>query len=144
MENTKKLGNLTELQCMTYLYSLGYSISIPFGNADKYDLILDIKDKLYKIQIKHCSEYLDDNGDVEYVKFKCTWQSHNTVGYVRTQYQENEIDYFATFYKGKCYLIPQKECSNEKRLRIKPPKNGQIKGISFLEDYLAEEVISKL
>ena len=72
MENTKKLGNLTELQCMTYLYELGYSISIPFGNADKYDLILDVKDKLYKIQIKHCSEYYDNDGDLEYVKFKCT------------------------------------------------------------------------
>lgn len=144
MENTKKLGNLTELQCMTYLYGLGYSISIPFGNADKYDLILDVNDKLYKIQIKHCSEYLDANGEVDYVKFKCTWQSHNMTGYVRMQYQETEIDYFATFYKGKCYLVPQQECSYEKRLRIQPPKNGQIKGVSFLKDYLAEEVISKL
>ena len=51
MENTKKLGNLTELQCMTYLYGLGYSISIPFGNADIYDLILDVDNKLYTLQI---------------------------------------------------------------------------------------------
>ena len=70
--NTKQLGNLTELQCMTYLYELGYSISIPFGNADKYDLILDIDNKLYKIQIKHSSEYVDSNGETEYIKFKCT------------------------------------------------------------------------
>ena len=57
---------------MTYLYGLGYSISIPFGNADKYDLILDIDGKLYKIQVKHSSEYIDSNGEVEYIKFKCT------------------------------------------------------------------------
>lgn len=144
MENTKKLGNLTELQCMTYLYSLGYSISVPFGNADKYDLILDINDKLYKIQIKHSSEYFDSNGELEYIKFKCTWQSHNTQGYVRTKYQENEIDFFATFYNGRCYLVPVGECSAEKILRIKLPKNNQRKGISFLEDYTAEEVISRL
>lgn len=144
MENTKKLGNLTELQCMTYLYGLGYSISIPFGNADKYDLILDINDKLYKIQIKHSSLYVDLNGEPDYIKFKCTWQSHNTTGYSKTKYQANEIDFFATFYNNQCYLIPQNECSNEKTLRIQPPKNGQRKGISFLEDYLAEEVISKL
>ena len=106
MENTKKLGNLTELQCMTYLYGLGYSISVPFGNADKYDLILDINDKLYKVQIKHSSEYKDELGETEYIKFKCTWQSHNTSGYTRTQYKENEIDFFATFYEGKCYLVP--------------------------------------
>lgn len=144
MKNTKKLGNLTELQCMTYLYQLGYSISIPFGNADKYDLVLDVNDKLYKIQIKHSSEYYDEFNEPEYIKFKCTWQSHNMNGYSRTQYKENEIDFFATFYKGQCYLIPLEECSNEKTLRIKPPKNNQKKGISFLADYKAEEVISKL
>lgn len=144
MENTKKLGNLTELQCMTYLYGLGYSISIPFGNADKYDLILDIDNKLYKIQIKHSSEYVDSNGEIEYIKFKCTWQSHNTTGYSRKKYQKNEVDFFATFYNGQCYLVPVSECSMEKILRIKPPKNNQRKGISFLEDYTAEEVISKL
>lgn len=144
MENTKKLGNLTELQCMTYLYGLGYSISIPFGNADKYDLILDINDKLYKVQIKHSSEYVDVNGETEYIKFKCTWQSHNTQGYARTKYQTNEVDFFATFYNGQCYLVPIEECSAEKILRIKSPKNNQRKGISFLEEYTAEEVISRL
>lgn len=71
--NTKKIGNLTELQCITRLYELGCSVSIPFGDSDKYDLIIDINDKLYKIQIKHCSEYFDDFGDVSYIKFKCTW-----------------------------------------------------------------------
>ena len=81
--NTKEIGNLTELQCMTRLYELGCSISIPFGNSDKYDLIIDINDKLYKVQIKHSSEYFDDLGDIAYIKFKCTWQSHNTKGYLR-------------------------------------------------------------
>ena len=142
--NTKEIGNLTELQCMTRLYELGCSISIPFGNSDKYDLIMDINDKLYKVQIKHSSEYFDDLGDIAYIKFKCTWQSHNTKGYLRQRYNANEIDFFATFYNGECYLIPQNECSNEKILRIKPPKNGQRKGISFLEDYKAKEIISKL
>jgi len=143
--NSKQLGNLTELQCMTYLYELGYSISIPFGNADKYDLILDIKDKLYKIQIKHSSVFLDEDGEASYIKFKCTWQSHNTSGYSKQQYKENEIDFFATFYENHCYLVPWAECCNEKILRIKPPqKIIKKKGISFLEDYLAEDIISKL
>ena len=144
MENTKKLGNLTELQCMTYLYGLGYSISIPFGNADKYDLILDVNNKLYTIQIKHSSEHIDVNGEAEYIKFNCTWQSHNAHGYTRTKYQTNEVDFFATFYNGQCYLVPVEECSVEKILRIKLPKNNQRKGVSFLEEYTAEEIIARL
>lgn len=142
--NTKKIGNLTELQCITYLYGLGYSISIPFGNSDKYDFIIDIDDTLYKVQCKHATEYPDSTGEVEYIKFKATWQSHNTSGYSRKKYKANEIDFFATYYKDRCYLIPINECSFEKRLRLKETRNGQSEGVSYLSDYLAEEVISKL
>ena len=72
--NTKQVGNLVELQCATRLYELGCAVSIPFGNSEKYDLIIDVNDKLYKIQCKHSSEYFDELGELEYIKFKCTWQ----------------------------------------------------------------------
>ena len=100
--NTKQLGNLTELQCITRLYELGCSISIPYGNSDKYDVIIDYNDKLYKVQIKHSTEYYDNNGNIDYIKFKCRWQSHNSQGYTQKLYQSNEIDLFATFYNGGC------------------------------------------
>ena len=142
--NTKRIGNLTELQCITYLYALGCSISIPFGNSDKYDLVMDVNGKLYKVQCKHSSEYYDDDGKIDYIKFSTYWQSHNSNGYKKNKYKSNEIDFFATFYNDKCYLVPANECSMEKILRLKAPKNQQSKGVSFLSDYLAEEVISKL
>lgn len=142
--NTKQVGNLTELQCAARLYELGCAVSIPFGNSEKYDLIIDINDKLYKVQCKHSSEYFNDNGELEYIKFKTTWQSHNKNSWTQYKYQENEIDFFATFYNGECYLIPQSECSTEKRLRLKPPKNKQTKGVSFLSDYNAVERIKTL
>lgn len=142
--NTKQVGNLTELQCATRLYELGCAVSIPFGNSEKYDLIIDINDKLYKVQCKHSSEYFNENGELEYIKFKTTWQSHNKNSWAQYKYEENEIDFFATFYNGECYLIPQSECSTEKRLRLKPPKNNQTKGVSFLSDYNAVERIKAL
>ena len=142
--NTKQLGNLTELQCATYLYSLGCPISIPFGNSEKYDLIMDYNYTLYKIQCKHSSEILDDQGKVCAIKFKSTWQGHNSSGWTRHQYSINEVDFFATFYDNKCYLVPCYQCSNEKTLRILPPKNGQTKGVSFLKDYEASEVLKTL
>lgn len=143
MDNTKKIGNLTELQCATRLYELGCAVSIPFGNSEKYDLIIDWKDKLYKIQVKHATQLLKE--DCVYgIKIKCNWIGHNNNGYTTHKYQETDVDFFATFYEGECYLIPQKECSNEKILRILPPKNGQKKGISFLKDYLSQEVLEQL
>lgn len=143
MLNTKQIGNLTELQCATRLYELGCKISIPFGNSEKYDLIIDWQDKLYKVQCKHCTELLDESNNVMGITFKAVWQSHNSTGWKANKYLENEIDYFATFYNGECYLIPQNECSNSKTLRILPTKNNQIKGVSFLKDYKALEVLAK-
>ena len=49
MNNTKKRGNLTDLQCMTAFMELGYQVSIPFGEDSRYDFVADINDKLYKI-----------------------------------------------------------------------------------------------
>ena len=95
--NTKQIGNLVELQCATRLYELGCAVSIPFGNSEKYDLIIDINDKLYKVQCKHSSEYFDELGELEYIKFKCTWQSHNSNSWTQNKYKENEIDFFCYF-----------------------------------------------
>ena len=31
------------------------------------------------------------------------------------KYSKEEIDYFATYWEGKCYLVPVEECSTEKK-----------------------------
>lgn len=50
-----------------------------------------------------------------------------------------------TSYNNKCYLIPVDECSKtEKRLRFTPPKNGQVKGITFATEYELEKVVNKI
>lgn len=140
MQNTKEVGNLTELQCLTGLYELGCDVSIPFGNSQKYDLIMDWQGKLYKVQVKHAK---DNNG--EFFTFNTRWQSHNRTGYTQVTYTKADIDFFATFYKGEVYLIPIEECSGaSKTIRFIPPKNGQIKGVNFAKDYLAKEVLKKL
>lgn len=138
--NTKEIGNLTELQCITGLYELGCDISIPFGNSQKYDLIMDYKGHLYKVQVKHSKDH-----EGEYLTFKTRWQGHNASGYTQTSYTKNDIDFFATWYNGIIYLIPVEECSGaEKSLRLVPTKNGQVKGINFAKDYIAKEVLEKL
>lgn len=138
--NSKEIGNLTELQCITALYALGCDVSIPFGNSQKYDLIMDYKGKLYKVQVKHANEV-----EGEYFTFKTRWQGHNTSGYTQTSYTKEDIDLFATYCQNQLYLIPVEECSGAlKTIRFIPPKNGQIKGVNFAKDYVAEEVLKRL
>lgn len=140
MNNPKHKGNITELECLTYLFKLGYDVSIPYGDNSRYDLILDINYNLYKIQCK--TSRLLQEGVYE---FDCNSSRCNSKGLYKTYYDEKEVDFFATFINGKCYLIPFKETStHSKRLRFVPPKNGQIKGITFAKEYEAEKQITKL
>ena len=140
MLNTKQIGNLTELQCITALYELGCDISLPFGNSQKYDLIMDFHDKLYKVQVKHARTYREGC-----FAFKTRWQGHNSQGYKQNRYTKNEIDFFATYYDGNVYLIPVETCSgDEKVIRLEKTKNNQKQKINYAQDYLAEEVLKQL
>lgn len=143
--STKYLGNLTELQCITRFYELGYPVSIPYGDSEKYDMILDVNGKLYRLQCKHANLHIE-NEIVQYITIKTVWQSGYTKNssYQRNQYTKEDCDYFVTHYEGKNYLVPVEQCSNEKNLRIVPPKNGQFKGINFLKDFVDEEVLKSL
>ena len=57
---------------------------------------------------------------------------------------KEEIDFFATSYNKKCYLVPVEECSVEKTLRIVPPKSGRLQGVTFLENQELSEVLKSL
>ena len=144
--NTKYLGNLTELQCITRFYELGYPVSIPYGDSEKYDMIVDINHKLYRLQCKHANPHINENGEIDFITIKTVWQSgysrNNTPK--RNQYTKEDCDYFVTHYEGKNYLVDVSQCSNEKNLRILPTKNNQVKGIDFLTDFVDEAVIKTL
>ena len=51
--DTKKKGNLTEMQCMSAFMAQGCGVSIPFGDNSKYDFIADVDGHLLKIQVKN-------------------------------------------------------------------------------------------
>ena len=135
---SKEKGNLTELQCLTSFYKLGHSVSIPYGDNCRYDFILDINGKLLKIQVK-TSRYVSD----ECFIFSTRSVRVNSQGAISTTYTKDDIDYFATFYNDKCYLVPVEECNTEKKLRYCYPPNGQKKGIYLAQDYELQKVLEQ-
>lgn len=137
--DTKRKGNLTEMQCMSAFMAQNCGVSIPFGDNSKYDFIADVDGQLLKIQVKTAS-LKDENS----IKFSCRSTHVNCSGVKNVRYNENEIDYFATYWNGQCYLVPISECSVEKTLRFAPPKNGQIKGITFAKEYTLEKQLTKI
>jgi hypothetical protein len=137
--DSKKKGNLTEMQCMSAFMGQGCGVSIPFGDNSKYDFIADIDGHLFKIQVKTASQK-DENA----IKFSCRSTHVNCSGVKNIRYNENDVDYFATYWNGQCYIVPISECSVEKTLRFAPTKNGQLKGITFAIDYTLEKQLDKI
>lgn len=139
ISSTLLKGRITELKCELWLLEQGYVVSIP-DVPYQYDFLVDIGNKILKIQVKTCRLNNDETG----ISFNLCSVTHNQQGYTKRTYNENVIDYFMTEYQNNFYLVPFKECgTKEKKLRLVPPKNGQIKGISFAKDYLASKILEK-
>lgn len=138
--NSKQIGNITEVESMLSFLKLGYNVLQPYGDCEKYDFVADINGNFYKIQCKTASP--TNNGET--IKINCR-SSHRVNGKcVNERYTSNDIDFFCTTWEGKCYLIPQIECTVSKQLRFNKPYNNQIIGISYAEDYEIEKVIKTL
>ena len=140
--NTQMQGALTEQKCFIKCIEMGCVVSKPlFANA-RYDFILDVNGKLYRIQVK-TSRWVD----TEKSSFIFNGYSQHCTGNgnKRMKYTNQEIDYFMTEQEGIFYLYPAtEEGFSEKRLRVLPVRNGQVANISFAKDYVFEEVIKSL
>lgn len=130
--NTNIIGKTTELEVLLYVTKKGYSVSIPFGDKDRYDQIWDINGKLVKVQVKTSHNYTKNNGSA--IQFKTTGTSNGKT----TCYSKQDIDYFATFWEGQVYVVPVEETSSKKVLRFESLAN--MPNISWAKDYTFEEV----
>ena len=65
MITTNQKGKQTELEILLYVTKLGYSVSIPWGDKDRYDQIWDINGNLIRIQVKTAKELDEQKIDYE-------------------------------------------------------------------------------
>lgn len=136
LQPTKIKGLTTELQCQLYFTQFGYNISVPLTEDCKYDFILDVNNRLFKIQVKTASLTKANTG----ISFSTRSTHLSTNGSVYHNYKEEEIDFFATYYNNICYLIPLSKCGiSTKTLLFNPPK-GLLQG-DWIEDYEAPKIL---
>lgn len=138
MNDNKIRGLTTELQCQLFFTSLGYNVSIPLGEDCKYDMIVDIKTQLLRVQVKSAS--LAPSG----ICFSTTSTYLTSNGAKISKYSEEDIDFFATFWESQCYLIPVKECQGKERTLRFFNQRCNDTAIYLLEDFEAKKIISLL
>jgi len=59
--NTKRTGELAEAAFVVKAAGLGFAVSKPWGDSERYDFILDSGPRTWRVQIK-CTESLNANG----------------------------------------------------------------------------------
>ncbi|MDG5820052.1 group I intron-associated PD-(D/E)XK endonuclease [Natronococcus sp. A-GB7] len=110
MRNSKERGDKTEIKVASRLIETGYSVSIPFGDNDKYDLVVDDGTTLYRVQCKTAWQNKSQT-----IRFNTHSQTTKDGDYHEQTYQE-AIDAFCVRYPktDQLYWIPVDEATTQK------------------------------
>jgi hypothetical protein len=130
MKNTKSIGEVSEAMVIARLLSLGFSVSIPFGNNQRYDIIFDDGKWLKKGQIK--------TGKLKKGCVRFNTSSVNGFTKKRSGYK-GQVDYFLVYCPDteKVYKVPEIEVgTGGVYLRVSlPNKNAPTGRIKWAKDF---------
>lgn len=112
--NPKSVGERTEGLILARLLQQGYSVSMPFGDNQRYDFIVDDCGKLYRCQ---CKTGRLKNGSVRFNVCSTNWNQKTRRSY------HGQIELFLVYCPQieKFYKVPIEECGSvEMTLRVEP------------------------
>ena len=134
--NNKEKGNITELKCLLALKENGIDVSIPYGDNSRYDFVIDVNNKLFKVQCK--SSHLTKYNSYEFATCSNNWNNKRRKSY------KNEIDFFITDVDGICCLIPINDVGDRTSFALRKEKSEFSNNPHYIENYKLENVISNL
>ena len=139
--NSKDKGNIGESLALSEFVKRNITVSIPFGDNARYDLIAEFNGKLNKIQVKYCNQKISENNSIN---CPCSSSLNHTTNKIYTTY-ENEIDYFVFYLVewDKILLVPIQDIGNKKNMmfRLDKPKNNQ-GHCNLVENYTFDKILN--
>ena len=108
--NSKDTGDRTEAAVLSALLDRGYSVSVPFGDNDPYDLVVDRSGSFIRVQCKTAWR-----NKPETIRFNTHSQTTTDGEYTETTYQ-GAVDAFAVrFSEGDTmFWIPVEQATKQK------------------------------
>lgn len=101
MRTTQRKGDIAVSQAVATFTSLGADVSIPLTESAPYDLIVDYKNTLYRLQVKYVSGNEVDLRTIH----------SNSKGYVIKKTVQNTYDWLYVLNKsGEEFLVPECLC----------------------------------
>lgn len=128
--NPKAIGEKSEGQVISRLLRAGKTVLKPFGDNQRYDLVIDEGDRFVKVQ---CKTGRLRNGAVAFPT--CSTYAHR--GHGRLHYR-GQVDVFAVYCPETdgCYLIPVDAVGTTRcALRVTKSRNGQAKNVRLAADF---------
>lgn len=130
--HTKDKGDLGVLKAQVDLFAQVFTLFVPLTEHCPFDLVA-YKDGVFRrVQVKYRA--VDRFGKVE-VKFSTSWADRN--GTHTNPIDKNEIDLFCVYCPDtdECYYVKPGEFGANVSLRVRAPKNGQLRKVNFAADY---------
>jgi len=131
MINPKTIGERSEGMVLAALLRAGKVVLQPFGDNQRYDLVIEDDRKFVRVQ---CKTGRIKGGAVLFDT--CSSQAHRGRG--KKDYR-GQADVFGVYCpeRDEVYLVPVDDVGRTSAtLRLEPPKNGQTKGVRLAVEYL--------
>jgi hypothetical protein len=134
MLSTDQKGNIAETAVMLAALKLGIDVYRPVGEGSRYDLILDLGERLLRVQCKWAARYRDA------IVVRC-YSSRRAAGgkLINRGYTIEEVDAFAAYSPDldRCFLLPPELWAGRRavQLRTSPALNNQIRRINWAGNY---------
>ncbi len=124
--NTKRKGAASELIAAARFASLGWAVLLPFGDNERYDVVIDRGHGFERIQVK--------TGSLNGGRIQFTPKSESYSAPARSYL--GEADFFAVVFDNRVFLVPVEHVGTSSAyLRLTAPKNGQRSKIRWAVDY---------
>jgi hypothetical protein len=134
-------GAAAEAEIAAAAIRLRLQVLLPVGEGGRYDLAIDVGEKLLRVQCKWASR----TGDV--LNARCVTNRHTPHGYRTTTYTAAQIDAIAAYAPDtdRCYVIPIDEVEGRTvlSLRVAPTRNNQAQLVRWAKDYEFERAIER-
>jgi hypothetical protein len=109
----QKQGELGELAFLSKASSLGFDLSLPYGQGRRYDFVVDCGRNLWRVQVK-TTEHMLNGLYLVGIHHRANRRAHN--------YTESEIDFVAIYIlpEQTWYILPVREVTEHRSLLFRP------------------------
>lgn len=113
--NTKKQGDIGLGVAIGWFVSKGYTVSLPLTDSQDYDLVVDIQDKLCRVQIKTTSYIRNGNYNVS---ISVKGGNRSSSGKIKP-FNNTKVEYiFILTSEGTKYLIPAEDITSTNSITL--------------------------